>query len=73
MAEPFWKDFQGKCSFVFLIIHVVVTQSHAWSKLGDQELHSATAVFGGVLPALSRGGKGSRAVHAQKLSWIAAS
>lgn len=45
----------------------------AWSKLGDQELHSATAVFVGVLPLLSRGGKGRRAVHAQKLLWIAAS
>lgn len=52
---------------------LVSLSGRAWSKLGDQELHSATAVFGGVLPLLSRGGKARRAVHAQELTWIAAS
>lgn len=82
MAGPFQKDFQGRCCFVFLIIHVFVWLRVMpglpfgrcfWSKLGDQELHSATAVFEGALPLLSRQGKARRAVHAQKLIWIAAS
>lgn len=35
MAEPFWKDFQGRMLLWFVFFfnnpHAVVTQSHAWS------------------------------------------
>lgn len=77
MAEPFWKDFQGRMLLCFFnSTHVAVTQSHAWSPFWEVrgqslEIKSFTQPLVCLGELFLYSAEVGKAGGAQKLTWIA--